>query len=151
MATVYKEININAPADHVWACLRDPGAVHSRLAQQFVVDTKLEGDSRLVSFANGVTVRERIVTIDERRRRFVYAVIGWQASHHNGVFEVVPQDDGRTRLVWTADLLPDDLHPTVDELMEKGAAAIKRTLEATARAADVHRGAGGDAGRVPGD
>jgi hypothetical protein len=34
MASIHKEISVDAPADHVWRA----GRVHLRLAQHFVVD-----------------------------------------------------------------------------------------------------------------
>jgi hypothetical protein len=47
------------------AALRDVGALHTRLVPGFVVDTRLEAGARIVTFANGMTVREQIVTVDE--------------------------------------------------------------------------------------
>jgi carbon monoxide dehydrogenase subunit G len=132
MATIQKEFLVEAPVEDVWAAIRDIGAVHSRFAQHFVVDTRLEADSRLVTFANGATVRERIVTIDEERRRLVYSVVEWKTTHHNASFQVFADGKYRTRVVWIADLLPNDLADLVGGLMEQGAAAIKTTLEATA-------------------
>ena len=44
MASIYRELLIDAPPEHVWDALRDVSAVHTRLARQFVVDTRLEGD-----------------------------------------------------------------------------------------------------------
>jgi len=129
MASIQKELNINAPAEHVWAAIRDVGAVHTRFARQFVIDTQLDGDSRLVTFANGEVVRERIVTIDDRARRLAYAVVDWRTTHHNASFQVVPDDDARCRLVWITDLLPDTLADLVGGFVEQGCAAIKRTLE----------------------
>jgi uncharacterized protein YndB with AHSA1/START domain len=129
MASIRKELMIDAPAEHVWAAIRDVGAVHTRLAHGFVLDTRLEGDSRIVTFANGEVVRERIVDIDDRRRRLAYAVVEWRTTHHNASFEVVPDGDGRCRVVWITDLLPDALAELVEGFMEQGGAAIKRTLE----------------------
>jgi Polyketide cyclase / dehydrase and lipid transport len=129
MASIRKEILVAASPERVWAALRDVGAVHTRLVQQMVVDTHLEGDSRLVTFANGEVVRERIVGIDDRTRRLAYAAVEWRTTHHNASFEVVPEGDGCSRLVWITDLLPDTLTELVDGLMEQGCVAIKRTLE----------------------
>jgi hypothetical protein len=129
MASIRKETNIDAPADHVWAAIRDVGAVHTRLARQMVLDTKLDGDSRLVTFANGETVRERIVDVDDKARRLAYAVVEWRTTHHNASFQVVPDGDHRCRLVWIADLLPNSVADLVNGYMEQGCAAIKRTLE----------------------
>jgi hypothetical protein len=130
MASIRKELVVDAPAEHVWAAIRDVGAVHTRLAQRFVVDTRLEGDSRIVTFANGEVVRERIVDIDDRARRLVYAAVEWRTTHHNASFQVIADGDRRCRVVWITDLLPDTLAELVKGFMEQGGAAIKRTLEA---------------------
>ena len=129
MASIRKEIVVNTSPELVWAALRDVGAVHTRLARQFVLDTQLDGDSRLVTFANGEVVRERIVDVDDRTRRLAYAVVEWRTTHHNASFQVVPDGDGRCRIVWITDLLPDTLADLVGGFVEQGSAAIKRTLE----------------------
>ena len=140
MASIRKDLIINASAEHVWAAVRDIGAIHTRLAQQFVIDTKLEGDSRLVTFANGEVVRERIVDIDDRARRLAYAVVEWRTTHHNASFQVVSEGDGRCRLIWITDLLPDSLAELVGGFVEQGCVAIKQTLETSAREAEHQPG-----------
>lgn len=140
MASIRKEIAVEAPADRVWDAIRDVGAVHTRLARGMVADTRLDGDSRLVTFANGETVRERIVDIDDRSRRLAYAVVGWRTTHHHASFEVVTDGVSRSRVIWVADLLPDELAGLVDRLMEQGSAAIKATLEAAVPAGDPSQG-----------
>ena len=132
MASIRKELIVDAPADHVWAALRDIGQVHTRLAREFVIDTRLDGDSRLVTFANGEAVRERIVDIDDRARRLAYAVVDWRTTHHNASFQVMPDGDGRSRLTWITDLLPDSLADLVGGFVDQGCMAIKRTLETSA-------------------
>ena len=132
MASIRKELNVNASADHVWAAVRDIGQVHTRLAREFVIDTRLDGDSRLVTFANGEVVRERIVDIDDRARRLAYAVVDWRTTHHNASFQVTPDGDGPSRLTWVTDLLPDSLADLVGGFVEQGCVAIKRTLETSA-------------------
>jgi uncharacterized protein YndB with AHSA1/START domain len=137
MASIHKELLIDAPPQHVWEAVRDVGAVHTRLARQFVADTRLDGDSRLVTFADGTVVRERIIDVDDRARRVAYAAVGWKATHHHASMQVFAAGPGGSRLVWIADLLPHDLAGLVDGMMEKGGAAIKQTLEASARVASV--------------
>ena len=130
MATIYQEMTVQATPEDAWAAIRDVGAVHTRLAQQFVTDTRLDGDSRLVTFANGMVIRERIITIDEERRRLAYSVVEWRATHHNASFQVFDAGEGRARIVWTADLLPNELASLIREQMSHGAEAIRRTIEA---------------------
>src|SRR5205814_10226349 len=58
MASIHREIPIEAHPEEVWAAVRDFGAVHKRLAPGFVVDAHLDGDARIVTFANGTVARE---------------------------------------------------------------------------------------------
>jgi len=129
MASIRREIEIAAPADVVWDAFRDIGAIHTRLARQYVVDTKLEGDSRLVTFANGFVARERIVDVDDRRRRLAYAVADSpQLTHHNASFEVVPDGNGKCRIIWITDLLPNSMADQITGMVDGGCEAIKKTL-----------------------
>lgn len=134
MASIYKEFVVEAPAGEVWAAIRDVGSIHTRLAHGFVTDTRLEGDSRVVTFANGASVRERIIGVDEGLRRLAYSVVEWRATHHHASFQVVADGEARSRVIWIADLLPDELADLVGSMMEQGCAAMKRTLEAACTA-----------------
>ena len=129
MATIRHEIFLSAAPDHVWEAVRDFGAVHTRLAVGFVVDCKRDGAARLVTFANGMTAREELVSIEEERRRLVYAVIGGRATHYNASVEVLPEGAG-SRFIWTIDLLPNELAGPIGAMAAQGAQAIERTLGA---------------------
>jgi len=129
MASIRKEMVISAAPGDVWAAVRDVGAVHTRLAPGFVVDCRLDGDARIVTFANGLGARELIVDVDDAARRLVWAVVGGRPTHHNGSLQIFAESDGRSRIVWIADLLPHDLAPAIDGMMEQGMAAMRRTLE----------------------
>ena len=135
MASIYRDVAIDASAEHVWAAIRDVGAVHTRFARDMVLDTRLDGNDRIVTFANGEVVRERIVGIDDRRRRLAYAVVEWRTTHHNASFQVVPDGEARCRLVWITDLLPDAMAALVEGFVDQGCAAITRTLETSFRTA----------------
>lgn len=128
MATITKEVEIHASPEQVWDALRDVGALHSRLAAGFVVDTRMEGNARVVTFGNGVVVREDIVAVDEAARRVAWAITGQQFHHYNGAAQVFDHPTG-TRFAWTTDLLPDEAAPHVEEMMAAGIAAIKKTIE----------------------
>src|SRR5260370_42260418 len=75
MASIQKNILIDAHPDHVWDALRDFGALHTRLVPGFVLDTKLDGDARIVTFSNGTVAREILVDCDDNKRRLVYALV----------------------------------------------------------------------------
>jgi carbon monoxide dehydrogenase subunit G len=128
MATIQKEIEINASPERVWEALSDVGALHSRLAAGFVTETRMEGNARIVTFANGMVAREEIVAVDDVARRVAWAIVGQQFHHYNGAAQLFEHGTG-TRFVWTTDLLPDELAPNVDAMMALGIAAIKKTIE----------------------
>jgi hypothetical protein len=89
----------------------------------------MDGDARIVTFANGLVAREVIVTIDDAARRIAYASVGGRLRHHNASIQVFDEGGGRTRLVWITDLLPDDMVPAIRGLVEQGARIMKQTLE----------------------
>ena len=129
MASIRKEVLINAKPETVWAALRDVGALHTRLVPGFVVDTKLEDGARVVTFGNGMVARELIVDIDDAAHRLVWSVVGTAMTHHNGVAQVFAEGPGRCRFVWVADLLPHEAAPGIAAMMEQGIAIVKQTLE----------------------
>jgi uncharacterized protein YndB with AHSA1/START domain len=133
MASIRKEIVIEASPDQVWAALRDWGAPHERLVPGFVVDTRLDGEDRIVTFFTGMTVRELLVDLDEDERRLVWSVREGPYSHHNGAAQVFEDGDGRTRFVWTADLLPNEVAERTAQMMDHGIAVIRETMEQLSR------------------
>ena len=76
MASIHKELVVDATPEQVWDVLADFGAVHQRLAPGFVTDTRLDADTRTVTFADGTTVAERLIDLDQDSRRVAYSVIG---------------------------------------------------------------------------
>ena len=132
MASIRKEVSTTAHADDVWDALRDIGALHTRLVPGFVVDTRLEPGARIVTFANGMVAREVIVSIDDKERRVVWSATGGPLTHHNGSAQVITDVSGQTKVVWIADVLPDEAAAPMAAMMEQGMAVMKRTLDALA-------------------
>jgi|SRR5579871_190394 len=130
MASIRKEISTNASADQVWAALRDVGALHTRLVPGFVVQTRLEPGARVVTFGNGMVVRELIVDINDEAKRVVWSAQSEIMTHHNGAAQVIRDPDGQTKVVWIADLLPDEAASPVGQMMEQGMMVMKATLDA---------------------
>jgi hypothetical protein len=123
MASIQKEIATKASVDQVWSALSDIGALHTRLVPGFVVDTHLEPGERIVTFGNGMVIREPIVDIDEEKRRLVWSAIG------NASAQVFADATGQTRVVWIADLLPNEAAGAIASMMEQGMAVMKTTLD----------------------
>ena len=128
MASLHKDIPLDAHPDDVWSAVRDFGALHTRLVPGFVTDTRLDGDARIVTFANGSVAREQLVDCDEERRRLVYAIANERMSHYSASVQVLADGDARSRLVWTVDLLPHEIAPYVDGQMNEAALAMRKTF-----------------------
>jgi hypothetical protein len=130
MATVTQQIVTSARPERVWDALRDVGALHTRLVVGFVVDTRLEPGARIVTFKNGMVVRELIVTIDDSARRLVWSAVTPSLTHYNASNQVFEADGQGSRVVWIADFLPDDAQTWVAGMIAEGMAAMKATLDA---------------------
>jgi hypothetical protein len=91
MGSICKEILIVAGADEVWSAVRNIVALHTRLVPGFVTDTRLEPDARIVTFGNGMVLREPIIAINDDIRRLV-----WSAA-----LQFFAENEGSTRLVST--------------------------------------------------
>ncbi len=129
MATVRREVEIARSYSAVWDAVRDVGNIHTRLVPGFVVECRLEGNSRILKFANGMAIRELIVSVDDDTCRHAWSARGEPFTHHNASLQVLAQGEKRSRLVWIADLLPDEMGAKVGEMMSQGLEVMKRTLE----------------------
>jgi hypothetical protein len=128
MATVRKEFRSARSAGEVWEKLRRFEAVHE-LAPGFVTATQMEpSGARVVTFANGMKVREWLVSVDDDARRLVYAILDHpKYTHYSAAAQVFEEGTG-SRFVWTVDFLPDEMAGMQAASMEAGAAAMKAAL-----------------------
>jgi carbon monoxide dehydrogenase subunit G len=133
MASICKEFTIAAGADTVWQALRAVGEVH-RFAPGFVTDCRMDGEARVVTFANGLVTRELIVDVDDAARRLAYSARSERLQHHNASFQVF-EAGASARVVWIADLLPHAAAAAVSAMMDQGAAAMSKTLGGHSQAA----------------
>jgi hypothetical protein len=111
------------PASDAWELIADFGSP-ARIAPDLVRQCELDGAERVVTFQSGATVRERLITRDPARRRLTYSAIGGRFDHHNASMQVMSLGCSRSAIRWTADLLPEELGPMVQSMMEEGARAI---------------------------
>lgn len=130
MASNRRIHSLAVPATKVWAAVRDFGQVHTKVAPGFLTRLEIDRGDRVISFFNGMVARERLVTIDNQAMRLVYAVVEGQPTHYNGSVEIVADGDDKCRLIWTIDLLPNELGPMVAGMMDHAAPFMKKTLEA---------------------
>lgn len=129
MATIHKEIEIDRSEEFVWDAIRDVANIHKRLVPGFVIDCRLEGDWRTVTFANGMVVRELIVSVDDQTRRHSWAAQGELLTHYNASVQVFPIGSNKCQVVWIADLMPNEATESIANMIQQGLETMKRTLE----------------------
>ncbi len=128
MASIHNDIPLNASARDVWDAVRDFGALHQRLAPGFVTACALDGDARIVTFANGSVAREILVDCDDARQRLVYAISNERLKHYSASVQVIADGERRSRLVWIIDMLPNELAAYVEGQTKEAVVAIHKAF-----------------------
>jgi hypothetical protein len=136
MTSIAVEIPTDASPAAVWDAVRDIGALNTRLVPGFVVATELMAGGRRVTFGNGMVVTEPIVSLNDELRRLVWTVRGGSLGleHYNAAVQVYSREIGGSRVVWTADILPDEAALPIGAMMREGAIAMNTALTELAAA-----------------
>jgi hypothetical protein len=109
---IYKSTVINAPADRVWAKVRDYNGLpswHPRLAESHIERGEPAdkiGCIRALRLADGGTVREQLLALSDYEFFYTYAILESQMGVENYVatLKLIPVTDGdRTFAEWSAD------------------------------------------------
>ena len=131
MASIVREIVIDAPAEYCWDAVRAFDAVDKRLAPGFVTGLTMTSDrDRQVTFFTGAVATETLVGIDDQAMRLAYKIDDgpMHATHYNASVQVMPLGGGQCRFVWAVDVLPDELAGRTAAAMDAGLRAISATL-----------------------
>ena len=95
MASIHREIRLNARPEDVWDAVRDVGNIHKRLCPGFLTDCRMDGpDARIVTFGNGMVVKELIVDIDDEKRRVAWSAVGGRLTHHIASKQIIADGKG---------------------------------------------------------
>ena len=89
----------------------------------------MDGDARIVTFANGTVARELLVDCDDARRRLVYAIVSERIKQHSASVQILDDGAGRSRFIWTVDVLPNEIAPYISAQMDEAVIKMKRKLE----------------------
>ncbi|MBC9880606.1 SRPBCC family protein [Bradyrhizobium sp. INPA01-394B] len=128
MASIHNDVLLPAPARDVWDAVRDFGALHQRLVPGFVTACSLDGEVRIVTFANGSVARETLVDCDDARQRLVYAINSERLKHYSASVQVIAEGEARCRLVWIIDMLPNELAAYVQEQTKAAVIAMHKAF-----------------------
>jgi hypothetical protein len=108
MSSIYFAAPLDVPADAAWDYL-DRFARAEVIPFSSAAAGRLEGEYRVVTMPGGQEIQERIVTVDQDRRRASYTIAGLGADYHHSEMRVDAGADGTVTLVWVTDLLPHEL------------------------------------------
>ena len=105
MPTIYLERHINAAAAQVWKQVSDIRSPEHLTNMIHSVEVIGEGERSCVTEHGRIV--ERIVSVDEDRRRVAYTATEspFPISHHNASMTVTQVEDG-CRLTWITDVEP---------------------------------------------
>ena len=67
-----------------------------------------------------------LVDCDDARRRLVYAIINERVRHYSASVQVLADGDGRSRLVWIVDVLPNEIAPYIGGQMDRRRSPCRR-------------------------
>ncbi|MFN7150720.1 MAG: SRPBCC family protein [Microthrixaceae bacterium] len=109
MASIRREIRIDAPVADVWPLVGDPGRIHQWFPGivDCTVDETDDGTVRTVTLGSGISLEEHVVTNDPIAHRFQYRIVSGVFKQHLGTVDVIGLDDTTSLAVYSTDALPD--------------------------------------------
>jgi uncharacterized membrane protein len=106
MATGTASIDIDAPADQVWAVVGDFGGIGSWMPG--IESCRVDGELRIIE-TMGMTISERMVSKDDTGRTLAYTIAdGAPVESHQAVITVIPRGAG-AQVTWDVDATPDEM------------------------------------------
>ena len=129
MASIQIESTVDVSADTAWQALRQVGQA-DKLFAPVLTAAEIAGDTRTVHFRNGPVMHERVLDVDDSRRRVAYSVLDAPGlSFHHASMQIVEDGASRCRFVWITDFLPAEAASSLKPLIEAGTTALKTNLE----------------------
>jgi mxaD protein len=125
MGKARAEIDIERPADEVWAVVGDFGGIAGWMPgiESCVVD----GDDRVIK-TMGMEVTERLERRNEEERELVYAIVGGvPVINHKATITVVPHGSS-SHVTWDVDV-DDEMTDLLHQMYQQSLQALKDHLK----------------------
>jgi len=119
------EIDIDRPADAVWAVVGDFGGIAGWMpgVESCVVD----GDDRVIKMM-GMEVIERLESRDDDERVLVYGIAGGvPVGNHKATISVVAVGSG-SHVTWAVEVEPDEMTDMMHQVYQQSLQALKDHL-----------------------
>jgi len=127
IGSIRREVRIRRPAADVWALAGDPARLHEWFPG--IVDTKVDGTTRVITLASGVAMPEEILVNDRTQRRFQYRITAPLFTHHRGTLDVIDLGDGTCLAVYATDADPRAMALVISAAAGRGLEALRRRFE----------------------
>ena len=119
MATIQLSADVTRSPNDVWK--RVQAIDWPKHLTNMIHDVEVTGpDTRVCHMQDGGKLFEKVVSTDHETRRQVYSVqeSPFGLEHHNASMQVFVADGGRSRVVWTTDVLPDAFAEQMKPMLE---------------------------------
>jgi hypothetical protein len=129
MPSIHSQVLLDVGLDVAWGELRKMGEA-CRLFAPVLADSRVHGETRTVRFADGHIVHERILDVDDSRRRLSYTATDVPGmTFHHASMQIADAGPGRCLFIWITDYLPAEMGARIGPLVEQGTRALKANLE----------------------
>jgi uncharacterized membrane protein len=126
LGTGNAEIDIDAPADAVWAVVGDFGGVAGWMPG--LDGCRVEGDDRILD-TMGMTITERLLAKDDSGRSLTYSVVdGAPVEGHRAVITVTPAGEA-CHVSWVVEATPDEMADLMATVYQQALATLKTHVE----------------------
>jgi len=130
MAVVCRKIMIARLPDEIWPAISDPAALSTWFPG--IVAAEVNGTSRLITTASGLTMAEEIVTNDPVRRIFSYRLTAPMVRDHLGTIEVRDAGYGQSLVSYETRCEPDAIALVIGGACGNALHELRRQLEGAA-------------------
>ena len=127
MALVRREIVIARAPEDVWRAIGDPAAISTWFPG--ITTAEVNGSSRVITTASGLTMPEEIVTNDPVRRLFEYRMTAPLLKDHLGSIEVTEAGAGRSLVRYETRCEPDTIALVIGGACGNALHELRRQLE----------------------
>ena len=127
MVHVSAEVIISCSPDDAWKLVGDVANIADWVPQ--IEHSELYGDHRTVRFVDGAVLQERILNRDDETRSYHYEVLDspFGFTSLTGSTEV-HADPAGCKVIWSADITPDELGPQIQPMYAAALDALRERL-----------------------
>jgi uncharacterized membrane protein len=126
MGTGQAKIDVERPADEVWAVVGDFGGIAGWMPG--IDSCRVEGEDRVIE-TMGMTITEHLVGKDDAARAITYSIVeGAPVERHEAVVAVTPAGSGCS-VTWTVDAAPDEMAELMATIYQQALDALKSHVE----------------------